>query len=69
MVDRVVASIASLPRVGFDGSMMKRHDHSQRSGRLAVTFGELLVSSESLTVRRAHAIMPGLGSTDADEAP
>ena len=28
-----------------------------------------LVSSESLTVRRAHAIMPGLGSTDADEAP
>ena len=37
VVDRVVASIASLPRLGFDGSMMKRHDHSQRSGRLAMT--------------------------------
>ena len=37
VVDRVAASIASLPRLGFDGSMMKRHDHSQRSGRLAMT--------------------------------
>ena len=32
VVDRVVASIASLPRLGFDRSMMKRHDDSQRSG-------------------------------------
>ena len=31
VVDRVVASIASLPRLGFDGSMMTRHDDSQRS--------------------------------------
>ena len=37
VVDRVVASIASLPRLGFDRSMMKRHDDSQRSDRLAVT--------------------------------
>ena len=37
VVDRVVASIASLPRLGFDGSMMTRHDNSQRSSRLAVT--------------------------------
>ena len=36
VVDRVVASIASLPRLGFDGPMMKRHDDSQRSDRLAV---------------------------------
>ena len=40
VVDRVVASIASLPRLGFDGSMMTRHDDSQRSDRLAVTFGD-----------------------------
>ena len=41
VVDRVAASIASLPRLGFDGSMMKRHDDApgwrQRSDRLAVT--------------------------------
>ena len=37
VVDRVVASIASLPRLGSDGSMMTRHDDSQRSDRLAVT--------------------------------
>ena len=30
VVDRLAASIASLRRVGFDGSVMKRHDHSQR---------------------------------------
>ena len=41
VVDRVVASIASLPRLGFDGSMMTRHDDSQRSDRLAVTVGDL----------------------------
>ena len=40
VVDRLVASIASLPRLGFDGSMMTRHDDSQRSDRLAVTFGD-----------------------------
>ena len=37
VVDRVVASIASSPRLGSDGSVMERHDDSQRSGRLAVT--------------------------------
>ena len=40
VVDRVAASIPSLPRLGFDGSMMKRHDDSQRGDRLAVTFGD-----------------------------
>ena len=29
----VAASVASLPRLEFDGSMMKRHDDSQHSGR------------------------------------
>ena len=37
VVDRVVASMASLPRPGFDGSMMTRHDDSQSSDRLVVT--------------------------------
>ena len=32
VVDRLAASIASLPRLGFDRSMMTRHDDSQRSG-------------------------------------
>ena len=32
VVDRVAASIASLLRLAFDGSMTKRHD-SQHSGR------------------------------------
>ena len=41
VVDRMAASIASLPRLGFDGSMMKRHGDSQRSGRWPVTFGDL----------------------------
>ena len=40
VVDRVVASIASLPRLGSDGSEMKRHDDSQRSGRWPVMFGD-----------------------------
>ena len=35
-VDRVAAPMAGLPRLGFDGLMMTRHD-SQHSGRLAVT--------------------------------
>ena len=43
VVDRVVASIASLPRLGSDGSEMKRHDDSQRSGRWPVMFGDLRV--------------------------
>ena len=34
VVDRVAALIASLPRLRFDGSMMKRHDDSQLRGRL-----------------------------------
>ena len=37
VVDRVAAPVASLPRLGSDGSMMTRHDDSQRSDRLAVT--------------------------------
>ena len=57
VVDRVAASIPSLPRLGFDGSMMKRHDDSQRGDRLAVTFGD---PHESLTARRAYASVPGL---------
>ena len=63
VVDRVAASIASLPRLGFDGSMMKRHDDSQRGDGLAVTFGD---PHESLTARRAYASfsLPRLGSTD-----
>ena len=41
VVDRVVASIASSPRLGSDGSVMERHDDSQRSGPSAVTVGDL----------------------------
>ena len=33
MVDRVAASVASLPRLGFDGSAMKRDDDRQRRAR------------------------------------
>ena len=29
VVDRVAASVASWPHLGFDGSMMTRHDDSQ----------------------------------------
>ncbi len=32
-----------MPRLGFDGSMMTRHEDSQRSDRLAVTFADLRV--------------------------
>ena len=48
---------ASLPRLGSDGSVMKRHDDSQRIDRLAVTFGD---PHDSLTARRAYASVPGL---------
>ena len=66
MVDRVVASIASLPRLGSDGSEMKRHDDSrhddrQRSDRLPVTFAHPGDPHESLTARRAYASVPHLG--------
>ena len=61
VVDRLVASIASLPRLGFDGSMMTRHDDSQRSDRLAVTFAHPGDPHESLTARRAYASVPRLG--------
>ena len=40
VVDRVVASIASSPRLGSDGSVMERHEDSQRSGRWPVMFGD-----------------------------
>ena len=37
---------------------MNRHDDSQRSDRLAVTFGD---PHESLTAHRAHANVPRVG--------
>ena len=43
VVDRVVASTACLPRLGFDGSMMTRDDDRQRSGRWPVIFGDVRV--------------------------
>ena len=58
VVDRVAASRASLLRLGSDGTVMKRHDDSQRSGRLAVTFGELRVV-DSAPRPRYHA-WPGV---------
>ena len=61
VVDRLVASIASLPRLGFDGSMMTRHDDSQRSDGLPVTFAHPGDPHESLTARRAYASVPHLG--------
>ena len=60
VVDRVVASIASLPRLGSDGSEMKRHDDSQRSDGLPVTFAHPGDPHESLTARRAYASVPHL---------
>ena len=68
VVDRLAASIASLRRVGFDGSVMNCHDDvpgwheapgwRQRGDGLAVTFGD---PHESLTARRAYASVPRLG--------
>ena len=40
VVDRVAAPIAGLPRLGSDGSMMKRHD-SQHSARLVGDVGDV----------------------------
>ena len=60
VVDRVVASIASSPRLGRR-MPMKRHDDSQRSDRLPVTFAHPGDSHESLTARRAYASVPHLG--------
>ena len=57
VVDRVVASIASSPRLGSDGTVMTRHD-SQRSGRLAVTFGEFRVVDR---VAASTGSLPRLG--------
>ena len=58
VVDRVPASIASSPRLGSDGSMMKRRDDSQRSDRLAVTFVDLRVVDR---VAASVASWPRLG--------
>ena len=58
VVDRVTASIASLPRLGFDGSMMKRHDDSQHSGRWPVMFGDVRVVDR---VAASTASLPRLG--------
>ena len=52
------------PRIaglGLDGSMMKRHDDSQRSGRLAVTFAHPGDPDQSLTARGLYASLPRLG--------
>ena len=63
VVDRVVAYIASLPRLGSDGSEMERHDDSQLSDGLPVTFAHPGDPNphESLTARRAYASVPHLG--------
>ena len=53
VVDRVSAAIASLPRPGFDGSMMKRHDDSQRSGR---TEKQLTAPADRPVRESAHAV-------------
>ena len=54
---------ASVPRVGFDGTVMNCHDDSQRSNRLAVTVGHLRVVDR---VVASIASLPrlGWGSTD-----
>ena len=63
VVDRVAASVASWPRLGFDGTVMNCHDDSQRSNRLAVTVGHLRVVDR---VVASIASLPrlGWGSTD-----
>ena len=60
VVDRLVASIASLPGLGRR-MPMKRHDDSQRSDGLPVTFVHPGDPHESLTARRAYASVPHLG--------
>ena len=57
-VDRVAASIAGWPRLGFDGMVMNCHDDSQRSNRLAVTVGHLRVVDR---VAASVASWPRLG--------
>ena len=52
----------SMRRVGFDGSVMKRHDHSQRSDRLAVTFGD--VGDVRVVDRRAAPMLACLAWGD-----
>ena len=47
-----------LDAAGFDGSMMKRHDDRQRSGRWPVTFGDLRVVDR---VVASIACLPRLG--------
>ena len=58
VVDRVTASRASLPRLGFDGSMMQRHDDSQHSGRWPVMFGDVRAVGR---VSASTASLPRLG--------
>ena len=61
-VDRMAASIASLPRLGFDGSMMKRHDDApgwrKRSDRWPVMFGDVRVVDR---MAASIASLPRLG--------
>ena len=67
VVDRVAASVASWPRLGFDGTVMNCHDDTpgwrKRSNRLAVTVGHLRVVDR---VVASIASLPrlGWGSTD-----
>ena len=46
----VAASIASLPRLRFDGSVMNCHDDSQRSCRSAETVGDPRVVDRVVSV-------------------
>ena len=52
MIESFIHSDYQIPEItrkltlGSDGTVMKRHDDSQRSGRLAVTFGEPGQSTE-----------------------
>ena len=61
VVDRVAASVASWPRLGFDGTVMNCHDDSQRSNRLAVTVGHLhprlaaVIVADSLFIEQVRA--------------
>ena len=61
---------ASMPRLRSDGTVMTRYDDSQRSGRLAVTFGDLRVvdrvvaSIASLPrLRQLTSLVAGFSST------
>ena len=62
VVDRVAASTGSLPRLGFDGSVMKRHDDSQRIDGLAVTQRDERVGSRLTRIRAGLYTRPRMGT-------